>query len=127
MIPILAESFRPDLVLVSAGFDTHADDPLGGMRMSAPGFAGLARCLMDAADSACGGKLILCLEGGYATDALADSVAAVIRELSGDSVSGIGQMATRADGRKIDHALRRLAHVQGAFWKGLAGLGRSGN
>lgn len=73
--------FKPDLILVSAGFDTHGDDPLGSMRMTARGYAALTRILMHEADTCCGGKILLTLEGGYNLAALAASIQAVLREL----------------------------------------------
>jgi acetoin utilization deacetylase AcuC-like enzyme len=79
--PVLWE-FRPDMILVSAGFDAHADDPLAGMRVSTGGFAAMAGRVRAAADDLCGGRLVLTLEGGYDLDALGASVAAVLDLLS---------------------------------------------
>lgn len=79
-----ARAFRPELVLVSAGFDAHADDPLGGMRVTDAGFADLARRVTDAADDLCDGRVVAILEGGYDPNALGRSVAAVLRVLDGD-------------------------------------------
>jgi acetoin utilization deacetylase AcuC-like enzyme len=79
--PVLRE-FRPEMILVSAGFDAHADDPLGGMRVSTRGFVGMAERVRAAADDLCDGRLMLTLEGGYDLDALGESVAAVLDLLS---------------------------------------------
>jgi acetoin utilization deacetylase AcuC-like enzyme len=124
VLPVLAEKFKPGLILVSAGFDTHSTDPLGGMKMTTRGFAGLTRCLMDVASMTCDGKLVMCLEGGYATDALADSVAAVLMEMSGATTCRLEQLTGKASAKKIDHAVKRLIHMQGPFWRGLISLGR---
>jgi acetoin utilization deacetylase AcuC-like enzyme len=70
------EAFAPDLLLVSAGFDAAARDPIGGMRMTADGFAGLAR----RAGSACD-RLALVLEGGYNTITLPGLVGSVLEVL----------------------------------------------
>ena len=115
----IALDFGPELILVSAGFDTHLHDPLGGMRMSAAGFAGLTRSLMQIAETCCDGRLVLALEGGYHPEALSASVLAVIDELTQRSVCDVEQMAGGADPRKLDHALSRSIHVQGQFWKRL--------
>jgi acetoin utilization deacetylase AcuC-like enzyme len=77
----LAGTFRPDAVLVSAGFDAHRDDPLGGMGLTASDYAELARIVRGVAEAHCGGRLLLTLEGGYDLGALARSVAAVLRVL----------------------------------------------
>ncbi|MDZ7711136.1 MAG: histone deacetylase family protein [Roseovarius sp.] len=70
------EAFAPDLILVSAGFDAHRDDPLADLRLETDDFAWVTGRLCDLADSCCGGRLVSCLEGGYDPDALAESAAA---------------------------------------------------
>ena len=76
-IPILRQ-FRPELVLVSAGFDAHADDPLGGMRLTTGQFGRLTALLSDVADDCCGGRLVAMTEGGYDLKALAACFRTVI-------------------------------------------------
>jgi acetoin utilization deacetylase AcuC-like enzyme len=68
--------FRPDLILVSAGFDAHRADPLAELRLETEDFAWVTERLCDLADAHCGGRLVSCLEGGYDLDALAESAAA---------------------------------------------------
>ena len=77
----LAAQFPPDVVLVSAGFDGHRDDPLGGMALVEEDYAELARIVRAVADERCDGRLLLTLEGGYDLAALGRSVAAVVRVL----------------------------------------------
>ncbi|MFQ5503211.1 MAG: histone deacetylase [Planctomycetota bacterium] len=79
----IAESYDPDLVLVSAGFDAHHDDPLGGMQVSADGFAALAGIVRDIADRHAEGRLVLLLEGGYDLKGLQRSVRACVEVMSG--------------------------------------------
>lgn len=74
-------AFRPDLVLVSAGFDAHRADPLGGLNWTEADFAWLTHAICDLADDCCGGRVVSALEGGYDLDALAASVAAHVRVL----------------------------------------------
>ncbi|NCQ23855.1 MAG: acetoin utilization protein [Rhodobacteraceae bacterium CG17_big_fil_post_rev_8_21_14_2_50_63_15] len=69
-------AFKPDLILVSAGFDAHRDDPLADLRLTTEDFAWVTGRLCDLADDLCGGRILSCLEGGYNLDALAASVAA---------------------------------------------------
>ncbi len=82
-----AERFRPDFVLVSAGFDAHRADPLGGMGLDDGDYGELARLVRGIAEKHCGGRLVVALEGGYDLGALARSVAAVVnvmREKKGE-------------------------------------------
>lgn len=109
-------AFKPNLILVSAGFDTHTSDPIGGMRMTAKGFAGMTRVLMDLANRCCAGRMALCLEGGYHLKALQKSIASVIFELTGTTRSGIDEIVAHADPAKIDYAIKRCTHVHQNYW-----------
>ena len=84
LMPI-AHEFKPEFVLISAGFDSHYRDPLGSMRVTEAGFAAMTRRLKRLADECCGGKLVAVLEGGYDLKALADSGRAVVEELGLDA------------------------------------------
>jgi acetoin utilization deacetylase AcuC-like enzyme len=81
-IPIL-RAFKPQLILVSAGFDAHVDDPLGGMRLTAPYFERLNALLAQVADECCGGKLVAVTEGGYDLRGLAACLRGAVRALDG--------------------------------------------
>ena len=59
------ETFKPELILVSAGFDSRIDDPLGAMTLTDEDFADLTRLLVTLASDTCGGRLLSVLEGGY--------------------------------------------------------------
>jgi acetoin utilization deacetylase AcuC-like enzyme len=76
-----AERCRPELVLVSAGFDAHARDPIGSLGLEVEDFVGLTREVLEVARAHAGGRLVSCLEGGYDLDALALSVQAHLEEL----------------------------------------------
>jgi len=80
VIPRLA-SFGPDLILVSAGFDAHEDDPLASLRYHEDDFAWATSELLAVAAHACRGRLVSTLEGGYDLDALGRSAAAHVRAL----------------------------------------------
>jgi len=73
--------YQPDLILISAGFDAHEDDPLANLNWTTEDFAWITRELCRVADETCGGKIVSSLEGGYNLDALAASVAAHVTEL----------------------------------------------
>ncbi len=68
------EAFRPDFILVSAGFDAHRDDPLANMRVTEEGFGEMTRMVNEWARVYCRGRVLSCLEGGYNLAALARSV-----------------------------------------------------
>ena len=70
-IDAATEGFVPDLILISAGFDSLAHDPLGGFTLELDDFDALTRSLVSRADSWCGGRIVSALEGGYAPDRLA--------------------------------------------------------
>lgn len=76
-IPAL-ETFAPDLLLISAGFDAHERDPLAGCRMTTAGFRALTDLLVAAADRLCEGRAVLVTEGGYDLTALAECLDAVL-------------------------------------------------
>ncbi len=76
-----ALDFHPDFVLISAGFDAHEDDPLGGMKVTAAGFGQLTRIVRELAEEYCRGRLLSVLEGGYSLEGLAESVEAHLRVL----------------------------------------------
>jgi len=76
-----AHKFSPDLLLVSAGFDAHAADPLSEQQVSSDGFHSMARTIRSLADQVCQGRLVIVLEGGYNRAALAQSVVATLSAL----------------------------------------------
>ena len=86
VVPVLAD-YAPELVIVSAGFDAHEDDPLAQMRLTTPGYRAVAARLRDAARQAkC--PIVFVTEGGYALGALAASLDAVVDVLRGEDATG---------------------------------------
>ncbi len=83
LIARMLERFRPEIILVSAGFDIAATDPLGGMNVSTEGFARIAGHLLNAADLLCNGRILFVLEGGYQLSALHDGVLACLEAMAG--------------------------------------------
>ena len=83
LIPAL-EAFGPDLILISAGFDSRVGDPLGHFRLTDSDFRELTALLMDAAEKYCDGRLVSLLEGGYNLEGLALAAEAHVRALAGD-------------------------------------------
>ena len=78
----IARRFRPQFILVSAGYDAHWNDPLAGMALTIPGYAGLVERLLALADELCSGQIVFTLEGGYHLEVLAHSVLNTLRQLS---------------------------------------------
>jgi acetoin utilization deacetylase AcuC-like enzyme len=78
-----ARAFKPDLILISAGFDAMRNDGLGVFDVTPEGFAAIARVVVDLANEMCQRRVVSVLEGGYRLDGLADSVAAHVRVLQG--------------------------------------------
>jgi len=76
-----ADRIKPELVLVSAGFDAHVRDPIGSLGLEVEDFAILTRQVLDVARTHAGGRLVSCLEGGYDREALAECVQAHLEEL----------------------------------------------
>ncbi len=81
IIPAVLEQFKPQLILVSAGFDGHFNDPLGGLALTAAGYTSAASSLMLAAERLCAGKICFVLEGGYDLQALSDCAHAIMVEM----------------------------------------------
>jgi acetoin utilization deacetylase AcuC-like enzyme len=80
VLPALSE-FSPDFIIISAGFDAHIDDPLGGMRLVEEDFAWATTAIRRVARHVCDDRIVSLLEGGYEIDALAESAAAHVRAL----------------------------------------------
>lgn len=122
--PILAD-YTPSLVLVSAGFDAHEDDPLAQMRLTADGYRAIATKLRDAA-RAVGAPIVFVTEGGYALGALAaslDAVVDVLRERDAASTLQDGERdaasALRPATGRGARAIAAVRAAQGARWRSL--------
>ena len=82
VVPVI-DQFRPELILISAGFDAHERDPLARMRLTAAGYAVLTQTLCDAADRHCHGRVVAVTEGGYDLNALKDCLESTVAVLDG--------------------------------------------
>ncbi len=116
LAPVLL-AFKPEIILVSAGFDAHELDPLGGMAVTTRGFGLFAERLCSIADETCGGRIVMALEGGYDLDALADSVAETVRVLAEPGRRSPGFPLSSASGIEMAENLRE-AHAR--HWPSLA-------
>jgi len=117
----IALEYRPQLVLVSAGFDTHRDDPLGGMEVTEKGFARMTQILMEIADTTAQGKLAITLEGGYDVSGQSRSVKAVLKELARVSPLDKKEMLEKEkdNSSRIERFINQLKEIQKRYWKTL--------
>lgn len=109
-------AFQPQMIIVSAGYDTHWRDPLAGLQLSLTGQAALSDLLSEAASALCGGKIVFTLEGGYDPQVLLHGVLNTLytllgREARSDPI-GPAPDSLPADPRLI-HSLRRLHRLDG--------------
>ncbi|HET7290889.1 MAG TPA: histone deacetylase [Vicinamibacteria bacterium] len=93
----IGRSFDPQLVLVSAGFDAHVDDPLAGMRLTPSGFGEVMSACLATAEGAARGRVVVALEGGYDLDGIAASAAEVVRRLRGGAAPAPSVESPSAD------------------------------
>jgi len=90
-------SFRPELLLVSAGFDAHRDDPLAGIEVTTDGYRELAGLINGWAMAYCRGRSVWALEGGYDLRALGESVVACLEVLAGAATQRDDPVDSAAD------------------------------
>jgi acetoin utilization deacetylase AcuC-like enzyme len=112
----VAQAYKPDVVLVSAGFDAHHKDPIGGMVVTERGFAAMCTAMRDVAQSACGGKLVLLLEGGYSLEGLSRSVHTCVKVLAGETKDSFPEGVSR----EAAAALQRSREALKPYWPVLA-------
>jgi acetoin utilization deacetylase AcuC-like enzyme len=111
----VALAYRPELILVSAGFDIHRDDPLADMRVTAAGFAGMTRILTGIAGECCPGRLVFALEGGYDLAALAGGVSAVLEELLAEP-GRVGPEGTESPDTATREAIAGVRAALAPYW-----------
>src|SRR5262245_34716833 len=87
VIDPICRQFNPEFVLISAGFDAHVRDPLGGMEVTEAGFGTMARILLRVAQENAQGRCVALLEGGYDLEGLQKSVLRVIDEMGGENLT----------------------------------------
>jgi acetoin utilization deacetylase AcuC-like enzyme len=112
VVPI-AQSYEPQFVLVSAGFDAHVRDPLGDMQVTEAGFRTMARMLLEVADEQAQGRCAAILEGGYDLQAIRSSSAAVIDEMRGADVP----LAVPPTPARIPALVDEVRKLQKNYWK----------
>ena len=116
ILPVLG-AFGPDLLILSAGFDAHADDPLGGMRLTVEGFRTLNRRLRLFAVERCRGRLAVVTEGGYSLEALEACLDMTLATCAEDPPAVIPDVAGPTDIARM--ALPSVRQAQAAYWSAL--------
>jgi acetoin utilization deacetylase AcuC-like enzyme len=111
--PISLE-YRPELVLVSAGFDPYFKDPLGGMGVTGDGFGGLASIVRNIAETTCGGKVLIALEGGYDPAGLREGVRAVMKAFITKP-----QTVNIPPSHAAERVIQEVISCQKKYWKSL--------
>jgi acetoin utilization deacetylase AcuC-like enzyme len=117
LVPV-ARAFRPEILLVSCGFDAHRADPLAAMEVSAAGFQALSRIVRRLADELCGGRVVLVLEGGYSATGLREGVSAVLDTLL-EPEPALPDLAELPAGSLLRHVVDRVAAAQRPYFPGI--------
>lgn len=115
----VALDFKPELILLSAGFDTHFQDPLGGMRVTPEGFAAMARILLNIAETCCQGRFVAVLEGGYHIVGLTRSVKAVLEEMLDETHVTEDRLSSLENGtdEETDQLVNKVISRIRPYWK----------
>lgn len=107
-----AQRFEPELILVSAGFDAHWNDPLGGLRLTLNGFSHLNRELIKMANELAQGRIIFFMEGGYDLPTIGAGIANIARDLLGDKAIAIPvSPPAKLPETEIGHVIDRVKQV----------------
>jgi acetoin utilization deacetylase AcuC-like enzyme len=117
----IALEYQPQLILVSAGFDIHYDDPLGGMEVTEKGFSRMTQILLEIAETTAQGKLAIVLEGGYDVFGQSRSVKEVLKEMVQASSLDKKDLIEKEKAvyHQIEGFINQLKQIQGRYWKNL--------
>ena len=115
ILPVLSQ-FKPQVMLVSAGFDAHERDPIANMRLTTEAFGAMTMELREVAEEYCEGRMMLVTEGGYDLRALAASLDAVVQTLAGPRSAAVWPKSDAAvvRGRAAADAVK---HALQPFWR----------
>jgi acetoin utilization deacetylase AcuC-like enzyme len=115
VLPVLRQ-FEPDLIIVSAGFDAHERDPLGGMRLSTDAFAAMTLDVRAVAEDCCRGRIVSVTEGGYDLQALAASLNVVIEAHGSPASPAASWPSSGLTSQRGQHALEVVRQAHRQFW-----------
>jgi acetoin utilization deacetylase AcuC-like enzyme len=114
----IALGFKPQILLVSAGFDTHQDDPIGGMRVTERGYARITDIILDIARQTCEGRVVTVLEGGYDLAALRRSVKSVLQTMRTGHMEDNQRWIEREDVAcsRMQELIDMIKEIQKPYW-----------
>lgn len=116
LVDPVIDQFRPELMLISAGYDAHERDPLARMRLSTGGYAVLTKVLCDASDRHCHGRVVAVTEGGYDLTALKGCLESTISVLDGADFAATAEEPRNATSRSRT-AIAAVRAAQAKYWK----------
>ncbi|NOX24738.1 MAG: histone deacetylase [Deltaproteobacteria bacterium] len=116
LLSAVARQYQPELIIVSAGYDIHRDDPLGGMMVTEAGFAYMTKILLELA-AECGSPFMACLEGGYDLNGLKNGVMATLNEMRGYSTLTDKTIMNFTMNSMPIMAMEETRSVAKKFWK----------
>lgn len=116
LVPIAME-FSPEFVLVSAGFDAHAADPLASMNVTSSGFGLFTNLILEVARKKSKGRVVMALEGGYNLDALAESILCVLKALVSNGEGWLEKEGEKTSGiERVRKRVEEIKVVQREYW-----------
>jgi acetoin utilization deacetylase AcuC-like enzyme len=118
VVPV-TQQFRPEMILVSCGFDAHDDDPLASMRVSRQGYLEMTRIVRKLAEDLCGGRLCFVLEGGYSPIGLREGTLAVLEGLREDPPRPPSPAPEMPAGSALRSVVDQVHRVHGSRYPGL--------
>ena len=119
LVEPLIHAYAPQVLLLSAGYDAHVLDPLGGMRLSTAGYAALTASVQRLAAACCGGRLAAVTEGGYDLTALEECLTSTLRQLAAGPPAPAPPMT--GDTRRIEQVMPAVRRALGVHWPGVFG------
>jgi acetoin utilization deacetylase AcuC-like enzyme len=111
LIAPAARSFRPEVILVSCGFDAHRDDPLAAMNVTREGYRDMSAIARALADDLCGGRISFVLEGGYAVSGLEDGANAVLDVIADEDSPELPESTPVSTGKVLDSIVEQVART----------------
>jgi len=109
LIAPAAQSFRPEMILISCGFDAHRDDPLAAMNVTREGYRDMSAIARALADDLCGGRILFVLEGGYAVSGLGDGVNAVLDVITAEDSPRLPKQNAVCAGGVLDTIIEKVS------------------
>jgi len=106
----LARGYRPDLIAISTGFDSHKDDFISGLQLTEQGYAFMTEIMVNLAGELCSGKILVELEGGYNLEAIARSNFAIVNSLLGIPAERVVGSARGSVTETVDHLKKMLGN-----------------